>query len=155
MKSHSKSGFRQMPEPPTPCTVSHHGRPGNSLAVFSLLGAEAPGKSQLHSPPWGLWGPVAVGCCDAHHLPTRPRVCVPPTVATPRTRQMGSRGSRSFGVGSWWVVRPRTSHALPRAVWKLQRTLDHGKQLRLETGEEMQLAVVYTQPFTDAVSECF
>lgn len=66
MKSHSKSGFRQMPEPPTPCTVSLHGRPGNSLAVFSLLGAEAPGKSQLHSPPWGLGGP------DAHHLPTRP-----------------------------------------------------------------------------------
>ena len=47
------------------------------------------------------------------------------------------------------MVRPRTSHALPRAVWKLQRTLDHGKQLCLETGEEMQLAVVYTQPFTD------
>lgn len=60
-----------------------------------------------------------------------------------------------IGVGSRWVVRPRTFHAPPRAVWKLQRTLDHGKQLCLETGEEMQLAVVYTQPFTDAVSECF
>ena len=72
MKSHSKLGFRQMPEPPTPCILSHHGSPGNSSAAFSLLGAEAPGKSQLHSPAWGLWGPVAVGCCDAHRLPTRP-----------------------------------------------------------------------------------